>query len=140
MIWSIYLSKFIKEYLKSRTLNQKYEVCKKFQEGINYSFSFSGGDNIIHWDFDTTAEYESEISNSVIVSKFCGRAMVIIDNDQNKNKPRKELLRKLLKERFVVLPLPEIENLLDESVIVNTVKTYPSCSSIKVPLDIDKEN
>ena len=124
----IYLQSYINAYLKQEQLISKYKSCRDFQEGINYSFSLTAGDSIIHWDFSDSAEYESALSN-IIVRKFCSKAMIIIDNDFAKNSGRKDKLKNLLGDRLLELELPEIENLLSESVIKNTIMEYPSVSN-----------
>jgi hypothetical protein len=75
------------------------------QEGIHYSFSLTGGDSIIHWDFSESSNYE-ELSHKVIVKKFCAKAMAIVDQDFGKNPDRKSLLMQLLNERFIELAVP----------------------------------
>jgi hypothetical protein len=121
----LYIQKFISEYLKSVEGDNKYSVCKQFKEGLNYSFALTSGDSIIHWDFSDDGEYY-ENTKKVLVRKLCSKSLVIVDNDFGKNSERKRLLQEVLKERFIELDLPEIENLLSIEVVVNTVKSYPS--------------
>lgn len=124
----LYINTYIKEYLKNDGINSKYKICKKFQEGIHYSYVFSGGDNIIHYDFSDNVSIE-ELSKKIVVKNLCGRAMVIVDDDNKKNKRRKEEFFETLGGRFLTLEVIEIENLLSNETIVNTIKTFPSWSN-----------
>ncbi len=85
----------------------------------------TGGDSIIHWDFSDEAEY-LENTKEIIVKKFSSKSLVIVDSDFGKNPKRKSLLRGLLKERFVQLVKPEIENFLSVEVIKSVLLTYPT--------------
>jgi len=127
----LYLAKYISEYMKAPNLAREFDPFKKYQEGVHYSFVFTAGDNIIHWDFDNEAEY-AEISSSVIVKNLCGKAFVIVDDDFGKNPERKKLFEKLLGKNLLVLSVPEIENLLALEVIAQTVVEYPSVSHVGV--------
>lgn len=121
----IYLQKFITEYLKKPDLKNHYHKCKEYIEGIHYSFAFTGGDSIIHWDFDEEAEYVEKMT-SVIVRKFCAKSIVIVDNDFGKNTVRKTQLKAILRDRLIILDLPEIENFLDQATIEETILSYDS--------------
>lgn len=127
----LYLSKYITEYLNnSNPKIDKHHRDKKFQEGIHYSFVYSGGDNIIHWDFTDKTTLDT-LSKKIVVRFLCGRAMVIVDDDKNKNpKRKKEISNKLGIKRFRKLPVIEIENLLSQSTIIKAVKSYDSCKTI----------
>ena len=129
----LYIQKFITEYLKQSVIKDKYKVCKDYQEGINYSFALTGGDSIVHWDFDDASEYE-EYKNSIIVKKFCGKSLLIVDCDFGKNLKRKQYLKELLGNRFIELKLPEIENLLSVEIIKKTLIDFESVGS-KIDLD-----
>lgn len=121
----LYISKFLEQYLKQENIPAKYANCSKFQEGIHYSFVLTGGDNIIHYDFSDTLIID-ELSKKVIVKNLCGRAMVIVDDDDNKNVARKEKFFTELGGRFKVLKVIEIENLLSNETISSTVKEFSS--------------
>ncbi|HEY5407031.1 MAG TPA: AAA family ATPase [Ginsengibacter sp.] len=121
----LYLQKYILEYLKSDGIDSKYKICKEYKEGINYSFALTGGDSIIHWDFSDETDYY-ENTKEIIVRKFCSKSLVIVDNDFGKNSKRKNLLKELLKDEFIELENPEIENFLSQEVINETLLTYPS--------------
>lgn len=121
----LYLKKYIDVYLKNADLKEKYKPIKNFKEGIHYSFSLTGGDSIVHFDFDSQSDYNSE-SAQIIVNKFCSKSYLIVDNDFRKNKQRKQMFTQKLGDRFVELELPEIENYLPASVINEVLVEYPS--------------
>lgn len=125
----IYLQKYIECYLDSPNLKAKYTDARNYKEGIHYTFSLTGGDSIIHLDFDQDAEYE-DAAAKIIISKFCSKSYVIVDNDSNKNRSRKDALAKTLLDRFVELNCPEIENLLPSEVILKTILTFKSVRSL----------
>ncbi len=125
----IYLQKFIEEYLKQVIISDKFKQCIEYKEGIHYSFAFTAGDSIVHWDFADDSEYE-QILDKVIVKKFCAKSMLIVDEDFGKNLERKKRLTELLKERFIVLELPEIENYLPLSALKNTALMYSSIEKV----------
>ncbi len=121
----IYLQRYIEIYLKRLDLHNRFKVFGKFKEGINYCFSLTGGDAIVHFDFDETAEYEKSYSK-IIVRRFCSKSFVVVDNDSNKNQERKEAMKRILGDRLVILPVPEVENLLSPEVINSVVTTWPT--------------
>jgi predicted ATPase len=127
----LYIQKYISEYIKQSDLKEEFKDCKNFQEGLHYSFSLTGGDSIVHWNFDEESEYE-EYTKSIIVYKFCSKSFLIVDNDFGKNTKRKEALVKLLNDRFYELNCPEIENLLTEDIIKKTIMEY---STVKNAVD-----
>jgi hypothetical protein len=126
----LYLSKYISQYLSHD--NSNIDVAHKdliFQEGVHYSFVYSGGDNIVHLDFTDDATLD-ELSQKVVVKNLCGRAMVIVDNDNGKNHKRKKQISDKLGCRFIELPVIEIENLLSKEVIIKTIKSFETCKDI----------
>lgn len=137
----LYLNKFIKSYLESNKILKRHECFLNYQEGIHYSFAYTAGDSIVHWDFNEDALYSDE-TTKIITRRFCGKAMVIVDNDFKKNPKRKKAMKELLGDRLIELKVPEIENLLNQEVIKQTVLEYPSCNSISInelPILTDKQ-
>jgi len=121
----LYLRKYIDAYLEDEKEGDKYFDCKSFQEGIHYAFILSGGANIIHYDFSDKPLIES-LKEKVVTKNICGKAFVIVDDDNKKNSTTKAAFFKELKGRFKVLPVIEIENLLHNDVIKKTIQDFPS--------------
>jgi hypothetical protein len=121
----MYLQRYIEQYLKRENIDEKYKQLSNLKEGINYSFSLTAGDSIVHFDFDEQSQYETGYSK-IIVNKFCAKSFVIVDNDFGKNEPRKEAMGQLLGDRFVVLAVPEMENLLSPEVINAVIVSWPT--------------
>ncbi|AIZ63194.1 hypothetical protein PK28_04920 [Hymenobacter sp. DG25B] len=116
----------IDTYLKSNKSKNKYRsLNNKIKEGQHYIFVYSTGDNIVHLDFENNNLLDN-ISSKVPVKFLCGKAMVIIDDDNNKNTDRKKALKEKLKFNLLVLNVTEVENLLSPDVIIKTIKDYPS--------------
>lgn len=126
----LYIVRFLSAYLAKYSNKEAVIKFARVQEGIHYSFVFSGGSTIVHWNFDELGDYASNSEGKIIASKLCGSAMVIVDNDYNKNKIQKKKLEQQLGMRFLELKLPEIENLLSYTVIKQAIKSYPSCNII----------
>ena len=128
----LYLKKYLKCYLSSQNLKSKYHKCKSYQEGVHYSFVYSGGNNIVHYDFSDKTLID-DLRNKILVKKLCGKAFVIVDADNNKNPRLKKSFFEELGGRFLELPVIEIENLMSNEVIMKTIKSFPSCEKIGVP-------
>lgn len=131
----LYFRKFITAFLKNPKLEEKYEKCRSYQEGLHFVFVLTGGDNIVHFDFNSPPNFEEDHSK-VIVERLCGKSMIIVDDDEEKNPKRKKEFFENLGSRFKVLPVIETENLLSNDVLVSTVKSFPTCSGI----DVSQEN
>lgn len=122
---------------------QEFRKCLSYREGTHYAFVFSGGNNIVHWNFDEDADWEEHIENPV-VRDICGRALVIVDRDTQKDgtskaPKRKERLEQLLGERFIELSVREIENLLPLAAIEEAIHQYRGLSHFVIT-DKDKQN
>lgn len=88
-----------------------------FVEGVHYSFVEYAGACITHWSFLGSED------NPISVDRLCGELLLIADRDTGKES-RHEELRKNLKERFVLLPCQEIENLLTPEVVKKVIVSY----------------
>jgi hypothetical protein len=111
-----YLRKMLNSYMDY--LEETNELEMRLEEDTHYSFVEYGGANITHWSF-----LEKE-NHPIEVERLCAKAFVIIDKDGDKKETRKEALEKKLKERLVILPCREIENLLPFNVIKQVVVEY----------------
>jgi predicted ATP-dependent endonuclease of OLD family len=118
---------YLRKYLE---LIQQSEI-KKFKEDTHYSFVEYGGNNITHWSFLDSDDADHENIN---VERLCSKLMLITDNDgagQDANgKPQKkkekkfarfQQLKEKLGERYFLLSVREIENLLTKETIQKVV-------------------
>jgi AAA15 family ATPase/GTPase len=140
----LYIKKYMQEFLESSSLEDKYSICKEFKEGIHYAFVFSAGDNITHWDFTNAGEVKDFLESIGISGKspaklICGKALVIVDNDDEKNKIRKKELEDTLFDRFHILESTEIENLLPYEAIVQTIRQFSYWDRLEIS-DFPEEN
>lgn len=126
----LYIAKFLSAYLEKYSNKDGAKRFVRMQEGRHYSFVFSGGSTIVHWNFDELGDYTDNSEGKIIAHKLCGSAMVIVDNDYNKNQNQKKKLEEQLGMRFLELNVPEIENLLSYAVIKQVIKSYRSCNRI----------
>jgi len=129
----LYLQKYIQAYLSNPDLKDKYKRCRNLQEGIAYSFILSAGDNIIHLNFNDKTLIK-DIAKKTAVKYLCGKALVIVDDDNQKNIKRKQELQRELGLRFITLPVIEVENLLSYEIIINTLKSFPSLKDLDFKL------
>lgn len=127
----LYIRKYIESYLSNPKLKEKYKSCRSYVEGVHYSFIFSGGSNIIHYDF-SDEEAISALKERIVVKKLCGKAFVIVDSDGKKHDRRKKQFFNDLGGRFYELPTIEIENLLPNEAIIGAIKSYPTLKEIKI--------
>lgn len=124
-----YLSSYIEKYLTTSLCKPKFKHLSNIKEGLHYIFIYSAGDNIIHLDFNESTLIE-EMKNKVLIKYLCGRSMVIIDDDDNKNTERKNKLEKELGLRLLLLPVNEIENLLAPEVIFKSVTSFSTIEKL----------
>ena len=129
----LYIRAFMKNYLESQKNNSKHHICRNYKEGIHYSFVFSGGSNIIHFDFSDKPFIE-DLKSKIVVKNLCGSAYVIVDDDNLKQKTRKARFFKELGGRFKVLPTVEVENLLSNDMIEKGVRSFSTCRNINFDL------
>ena len=109
-----YLRKYLEMYLIS------IDEIEKYREDFHYSFVEYGGNNIAHWSFLDSEE------NPINVDRLCGKIFLIADRDGG-DKPRHEILKECLNDRFCELPCREIENLLSKDVLLKVIKQYEKC-------------
>ncbi|MBR2247934.1 MAG: ATP-binding protein [Clostridia bacterium] len=105
----------IKRYLEVYFEN---EGNTNYKEDINYAFVEYGGNNITHWDFESTNSIDS-----INTSGITNRSFIICDNDNDsKNKSeRKKKLKDIFKDNFYELTVREIENTISKEVLERTL-------------------
>ncbi len=107
----IYLNKYLKTYISAKGL-------KDYKEGVDYSFVEYGGNNIVHWSFENLSDDEH-------ISAFgiTNRSFIIVDNDDNseRKRKRKERLQKVFDDRYLELPVREIENTIGNALLTKTL-------------------
>ncbi len=108
-----YFRRFLEEYQNSPLRNGP-----KFKEDIHFVFVEYGGGNITHWSF--LDEEEQPIN----VDRLCSRSMLIADKDGNSKLERAKQLNDKLEDRFVRLPVREVENLLSPVELQVVLFTY----------------
>jgi hypothetical protein len=116
----LYLRTYINKYLEElrETDTEKYNSYSTLQEDIHFSFVEYQGSNLDHWTFDE----DDESIKRIKATYLCGDAIVIADGDVTDKGNRAEFFEECLKERFIVLPCKEIENLLPEEILRFIVK------------------
>ncbi|CAG1010964.1 hypothetical protein PHYC_03969 [Phycisphaerales bacterium] len=101
---------------------------RPFVEDIHFTVAEFAGSNIEHWAFVDSQLKPDQMA--IRVSRLCGTAFVIIDRDSttpegtDKKSLRLKALQEHLKDRFVVLPVREIENLLSAAVLKKVLAAW----------------
>lgn len=123
-----YMEAFV-HYLKRRgglwgeTFAQRLE---QYKEDRHYAFVEYSGANLVHFDFDDevydddTAEFSPDRVTSV--PNLCAKAIVIADGDIADKVERLIFYANQLKERFIVLPCKEIENMIPEALMKKQIR------------------
>lgn len=83
---------------------------------MDYSFVEYAGSNIAHWSF-----LDSKGPN---VERLCGKLILVSDADGETKMERKVELRERLKDRYVLLDVNEIENILSLKTIKKVLESY----------------
>lgn len=120
-----YLRSMLNSYMKHLKENDFTSLV--LEEDVHYSFIEYGGSNITHWSFLDDEEHPIEID------RLCARALVIVDQDGDSKLKRKEKLQQNLKDRLIILPAKEIENLLPYSVIKGIIRKYEKNEHLELP-------
>ena len=80
----------------------------KLKEDYHYSFVEYQGANLTHWSFDPDEKETKEIKASYV----CAQAFLIADGDVATKGDRRQVYTNMLGDRFYLLEVKEIENLL----------------------------
>jgi hypothetical protein len=101
---------------------------KRYKEDRHYAFVEYNGANLVHFTFDEAVESASRstASSGINGASLCAQALVIGDGDIAGKGVRVELYAAQLPERFFVLPVKEIENLIPEEVLRRQVEADSS--------------
>lgn len=110
---------YLKHYLK--LYFEKHKTTNLHRENIDYTFIEYGGNNIVHFNYDT-----QNADDSINAKYINNRIFLIADNDNTaqgtKKAKRKEHLKSILGDNFYELPVTEIENLLSQAIIEQVLK------------------
>ena len=110
---------YIRHYLQ---LYQKYLKWQdsgniEFSEDYHYSFVEYSGSNITHWSFLDKEE------KPINAERLCSTLILIADKDESKEE-RHNKLREILDDRFILLNVREIENLIKKGILLKIIKNY----------------
>jgi hypothetical protein len=88
----------------------------RYKEDRHYAFVEYSGGNLTHFRFSTEATEEGQDQANgdrvTSVPDLCATAIVLADGDVQKKADRESVFVMQLKERFIVLPCKEIENMI----------------------------
>lgn len=115
----LYLRVFLKRFIDD--IKDENHVYKTLKEDIYYSFIEYQGSNIEHWKFSET-EQSDEAINAIFSS---ARGILIADGDISKNIPRVTRLQQQLQNKFLLLSVKEIENLIPQELVREAISTLP---------------
>jgi len=106
-----YMRKYVDE-LAIRDSNQA-AIIGILREDYHYSFVEYQGATLAHWSFDPG----DEEANRIKADYVCAHAFLIADGDISTKGDRKKVFRNMLGDRFLVLPVKEIENLIPPEIL-----------------------
>ncbi len=118
----LYLKAYMKKYIDELELSEpeKYSELIKLKEDYHYSFVEYQGANLTHWSFDPD---QDDDEYKIRAKSICGHAFLIADGDigSHLKGDRKAVYEKMLGERFLVLQVKEIENLIPVEILKKVV-------------------
>lgn len=110
----LYLKCYLKRYLADQAgAHPEPELI----ENLHYSFVEYQGSTLGHWMFSEEAD-----QGYLSAARVCANALVICDGDIKNKGKRQETLEGQLGNQLVVLDAKEIENLLPEEILKQTVR------------------
>jgi len=120
-----YMKGFI-AYLELRGDERFKNIAKQlacYKEDRHYAFVEYNGANLVHFNFEESEEANVKgiPSTGLNVAYLCSQALVIADGDIAGKADRVAVFAEQLNERFIVLPVKEIENLIPEVALHNQV-------------------
>jgi len=110
---------YIRKFLELFWISTERE--RRPAEDLQFSFIEYSGANIRHWRFGETNGQPDE---RIGAARICGDALVIADLDGGDKRWRDAPLRAELGERFVLLNVREIENLLTPNTLWQVIQSY----------------
>jgi hypothetical protein len=116
-----YMEAFI-AYLELRG-NDTYKAVAKqlrrYKEDRHFAFLEYNGANLVHFNFDEAVDPDGSLAPSSRLNApyLCAQALVIADGDIAGKADRVKVFTGQLGDRFVVLPVKEIENLIPEAAL-----------------------
>jgi hypothetical protein len=115
----LYLKAYMKKYIDEleRSDSEKYRELGKLKEDYHYSFVEYQGTNLTHWSFDPDEKATKEIKASYV----CAHAFLIADGDVATKGDRKQVYTDMLGDRFHLLGVKEIENLIPIEILRKVV-------------------
>jgi hypothetical protein len=94
-----------------------------YKEDRHYAFVEYNGANLVHFNFEESeeADVNGMPSTGLNAACLCSQALVIADGDIGGKADRVEVFAQQLNDRFIVLPVKEIENLIPEAALRDQV-------------------
>jgi hypothetical protein len=100
-----------------KSLKKRYLELSTLKEDYHYSFVEYQGANLTHWSFDPDEKEIEEIKASYV----CAHAFLIADGDVATKGDRKQVYTDMLGNRFHLLEVKEIENLMPVEILRQVV-------------------
>lgn len=115
----LYLKSYMKKYIDELEYSdpKKYSELIKLKEDCHYSFVEYQGANLTHWSFDPDEKETEEIKASYV----CSHAFLLADGDVATKGERKKNYTDMLGNRFHLLEVKEIENLIPVEILQKVV-------------------
>lgn len=135
----VYMEAFIK-YLQTRGDEDFKSLATRldqYKEDRHYAFIEYSGGNLTHFSFtaDASEEGQDQANGARVtnVPDLCATAIVLADGDVKGKAERERVFAQQLKERFIVLPCKEIENMIPAALMKKQIEndhTRPNQGSL----------
>jgi hypothetical protein len=123
-----YMEAFV-QYLQTRgdaDIKSLAARLDQYKEDRHYAFVEYSGGNLTHFRFTSegTEENQEQANGSRVTSvpDLCATAIVLADGDVKQKAERESVFITQLKERFIVLPCKEIENMIPAALMKQQIK------------------
>ncbi|SHN43689.1 ATP-binding protein [Chitinophaga sp. CF418] len=135
----LYIKKFLDLYMND--LFEKENGRAPYSEDIHYSFVEYSGNNITHWNFDSSVD-----TQQIKAASISNKIFLIADTDGTNSdkasakKKRLRDLRNILGVNFYQLPCREIENILSLDIVRKTVAKLDNVELETIVVDSKQVN
>lgn len=116
----LYIREFLIKYMK----DNEFEL--PLREDTHFSIIELGGGNLVHFNFDELAD---DITDKINTIKVCSNSFVILDGDNGNKSKRVSGLKAILQENIYLLEGKEIENVIPESLLLESINRLLRSSS-----------
>lgn len=127
----LYLKGFLSAYYNDKEQNSNFAPV----EGLNYSFVEYAGNNLLHYSFDHEMSNKDDEPTKVIKAFFINSNVFLLADSDFEQEEKHQFYKKLENRRnfrYFQTGLPEIENLIPDSILKSWLITDLKCTNEEV--------